>query len=344
MKRWNTAQMLKIGQQLFAKMHKRKFHAHHNADIHFFAREIDDLLPAGVKALQNGTYSPRNLKRYHFPDEMVYQLHPTDRVLQHILLKILKPTFKHVMNPSCFHLHGPTGVKYATEHIKKALIEKQPTYLIRADIKSYYKSIIQFKLIQDIKENYDDTKLITMLENIITNPIDTPRGTRNPINGVALRGPLSQFFSALYLKKLDDAFLNSDVTYVRYQDYLLILCQTKRQFLRARRKLMEVLQERHLTLSRKKSRMGLMTNFHFLGISYFPTQLEDNTIERQVESHTRSPALTYWGAQTQPNLPANNEQYLDDMGGGSQLLSIYCRRSALRHMRAHCGRQGFKYS
>lgn len=49
-----------------------------------------------------------------------------------------------------------------------------------------------------------------MLENIIKNPIETPHGEThgetNPDNGIALRGPLSQFFSALYLKPLDEAF------------------------------------------------------------------------------------------------------------------------------------------
>jgi len=33
------------------------------------------------------------------------------RILQHILLKQLKPTFPFVMNPHCLHVHGPSGVK-----------------------------------------------------------------------------------------------------------------------------------------------------------------------------------------------------------------------------------------
>lgn len=44
-----------------------------------------------------------------------------------------------------------------------------------------------------------------------------------------LRGPLSQFLSGIFLKPLDDAFNNMDVTYLRYQDDILILCKTKRQ-------------------------------------------------------------------------------------------------------------------
>jgi len=165
-----------------------------------------------------GDYTPRHLKRVHFKDETIDHLHLSDRIFQHILLKQLKATFPFVMNRNCYHLHGPTGVKYATQRIMQALKDKKPAYVIRADIKSFYKSITHQKLIEDVKKYYDDPKLQHMLSNIITNPIETTRGYKNPDTGIALRGPLSQFFSGLYLKPLDDAFDNMDVTYLRYQD------------------------------------------------------------------------------------------------------------------------------
>jgi RNA-directed DNA polymerase len=278
MKRWDVRQMLDIGKKLFAKIHRRKYHAHHNNEIHYMAREIEEWLPLGIQSMADGSYNPRCLKRYYFADEMVDQLHLSDRIFQHILLKQLKPTFKHVMNPNCYHLDGPMGVKYATQRIRQVLQEDKPNYIIRADIRSFYKSIPHFKLIQDIKKYYDDLKVQAMLENIITNPIDTPRGYKNPGHGIALRGPLSQFFSGIYLKPLDDAFDQADVTYLRYQDDILILCKTKRQMNRCRRRMMEVLHERHLSLSSKKSRIGsIHSGFHFLGIYYPPTRTEDNT-------------------------------------------------------------------
>ena len=278
MKRWDFSQMLDIGKKLFAKIHRRKYFAHHNNEIHYLAREINDWLPKGIQSISDGTYSPRCLKRFYFSDEMVDQVHLSDRIYQHILLQQLKPTFKYVMNPNCYHLRGPSGVRNATKRIRQVLAEEKPQYVIREDIRSFYKSILHHKLIADIKKHYDDPKLIYMLENIITNPIDAPRGMKNLIHGVALRGPLSQFFSAIYLKPLDDAFLNASVHYFRFQDDVLILCQTKRQMLRCRRRMMAVLDERHLSLSRKKSRIGsIKSGFHFLGISYPPTQPEDNT-------------------------------------------------------------------
>ena len=302
MKRWDIADMLDVGRKLFAKIHKQKYHVHHNHEIHFMAREIEEWMPQGIQSMVNGTYTPRCLKRYYFPDETVDQLHLSDRIFQNVLLKQLKPTFKHVMNPNCYHLSGPAGVRYATERIQKVLQDDNPQFLLRVDIRSFYKSIPHHKLIQDIKKHYDDPKLLAMLENVITNPIDAPRGYKNPVTGITLRGPLSQFFSGLYLKPLDDAYEKMDVSYFRFQDDVLILCKTKRQLLRCRRVMMAVLHERHLTLSRKKSRMGSINSaFHFLGIQYSPTQTENNTNVTQV----------------------NDVQYVNRIGGGgSQLLNI----------------------
>ena len=99
--------------------------------------------------------------------------------------------------------------------------------ILRVDIRSYYASIPHYKLLNEIKRYYHDPKIIAMLENIITNPIDTPRGCRNPSHGIALRAPLSQFFSALYLKPLDDALSRMDIVYVRYQDDILALCANR---------------------------------------------------------------------------------------------------------------------
>lgn len=278
MKRWDFNSMLEIGSKLFKKIHKRKYLSHPNHEIHFMAREIDDWLPEGIQSLIEGDYCPRFLKRIYFQDAVVDQLHLSDRILQHIILKQIKPTFRHIMNKSCHHLCGPRGVRIATQRIRQVLQDEKPKYLIRADIKSFYSSILHHKLLQDIKNVYDDPCLIKILTEIIKNPIETPRGCRNPVTGIALRGPLSQFFSALYLKPLDDAFLKNNVTYLRYQDDLLILCKSERQLKRCKRIMMNVLQERGLTLSRKKTRIGRIDEgFHFLGVNYSRTQLLNNT-------------------------------------------------------------------
>ena len=202
-----------------------------------------------------------------------------------------------------------------------------PRYIIRADIKSFYKSIPHYKLIQDIKKYYDDPKVQAMLESIIVNPIETPRGYKNPVHGIALRGPLSQFFSGLYLKPLDDAFDHSEVTYLRYQDDVIIFCKTKRQLNRCRRRMMEVLHERRLSLSRKKTRMGSIDpGFHFLGIHYSPTRMEDNT----AVMHANDDVITE--TQAVQNLTS----------GGGCLVTKSMSQYALLRTREHCEKRASK--
>lgn len=322
MKRWDFANMMNAGSKIFAGIHRRKRYAHPNHEAHLMARNISDWLTQGVQSIINGTYTPRFLKRHYFKDEMVDQLHLSDRILQNLLLKQLKPTFSYVMNPNCYHLHGPSGVRLATQRIKEVLSEQKPKYIIRADIKSYYKSIQHHLLIQDVKRYYSDPKCQVMLENIIKNPIETPRGYKNPDNGIALRGPLSQFFSALYLQPLDDAFDTMEVAYLRYQDDIIILCQTKRQLERCKQRLMDVLQERHLRLSRKKTRIGAIDKgFHFLGINYLEPQLPDGTNVSQSSFDSAN--------------QKQSEQYLTSMGGGRTVrlqlvIRILCMKISFR--------------
>lgn len=84
--------MMEAGIKLFASIHRRKRYASPNHDVHLLARNINNWLSEGVQSIINGTYTPRFLKRYYFKDEMVDQLHLSDRILQNLLLKQLKPT------------------------------------------------------------------------------------------------------------------------------------------------------------------------------------------------------------------------------------------------------------
>ena len=166
------------------------------------------------------------------------------------------------------------------------------------DIKSFYASISRHKLIDDVNAAYDDEKVCNMLARIINNPIEVPNGIRNPDNGIALRGPLSQFFGALYLKPLDDALSGMNVFYARYNDDCLLLCKTKRQLVRAKRKIFFVLRERRLALSSKKSRSGLIdSTFHFLGAQFLDTRHQENTTALHLYQTQEGTVLTGGGVE-----------------------------------------------
>ena len=84
---------------------------------------------------------------------------------------------------------------------------------------------------------------------------------------------------------------------------LLVLCKTKRQLNRCKQRMMDVLHDRRLSLSRKKTRIGCIdAGFHFLGIHYPGTQTQDNTNVTQANDGKVTPIKT--------------AHYLTSLGGG----------------------------
>jgi len=114
---------------------------------------------------------------------------------------------------------------------------------------------------------------------------------------------------------------------LRYQDDILILCNTKRQLNRCKCKMMQVMHERHLRLSKRKTRIGEIAQFgfHFLGIEYPPTRTEDNTKTTPVKLKAKISARN--GGKT----ALNPGQHLNDSGGWNHFLF-----NKHRHLYAQC--------
>lgn len=280
--------MIASATALLDKYHQQKRLVHWNHDIHFLHRD-KTWIEQGIDQIINGSYSPWCIERLYFADGPCDSIPMRDRVLLRIIYDELKPTFKQVINPHCYHLQGPNGVREASAKIRTVFKEKKPTYFIRADIKSYFASIDHDVLIDDIKAHYADKQLIQLLTQVIKTPIKTQDGYINPNKGIALRSPLSGFFSGLYLKELDDCFTSCQVDYFRFQDDLLILCPSLRSLKRCKARLIQLLARKRLSLSVKKTKIGpIEQGFHFLGIDYLGTQTLNNTNSLGVKEQSAS--------------------------------------------------------
>ena len=216
----------------------------------------------------NHRFSP--LIRYHFRDETPDVFEYRDRLMLTLLYQQIKSTFSHLISKRCLHLQGPNGVKTALTWLHNVMNAKTYHYVIRADIKGYYASIDRRILLQQTQQAFQDPRVRQYLEAIITAPIDDGGRLLTPTTGIPRRSPLSPFLAALYLTPLDQAFQNhSGVFYLRFCDDFIILAQTKRQFVAARKKLFRILRQLKLKLSPAKTRMGkLHDGFHFLGMQF----------------------------------------------------------------------------
>jgi RNA-directed DNA polymerase len=108
--------------------------------------------------------------------------------------------------------------------------------------------------------------------------------------GIPRRSSLSPFFGALYLSVLDKYFEKAhEIYYVRYMDDWVILCETKRQYVRAKKKMRRILNALKLKLSPHKTKMGALTKgFHFLGVDFALSQNAQSRTHVDMTLHQRS--------------------------------------------------------
>jgi hypothetical protein len=254
--------------------------------------------------------------QYEFPDEVIRAWTYLDRLILHLILKIIKPTFKYVISPLCLHLNGPSVIKYITQDIKAALNTKKYNYFLRIDIRSYYASIDHRILLDKLYKNYDDPILRQYFESIVTVGIDIGGQVILPKRGIPIRSSLSPFFGALYLTELDQAFENrKGCFYRRYQDDIIILVENKHQYIKARKRLFKILRGLRLKISPHKTKMGkLKEGFHFLGCNFEVSRNPQKKIqEATVDIHPRScrRALDRVEAMRKDAVhPANIQRYL----------------------------------
>ena len=268
--RWHFDPLMGFLEYSLLKIRRQKHLAGDRSPFWIF---IHDWPKEKIKCLVDfmaGTYHFEPLTTYAMPDETITVWSYTDRLFMRSLLQIIKPFFKHIISPTCFHLKGPNGVKSALGFLNKAWDKETFNYFLRVDIKSYYASINHAILINQVKSHFKDLRVIKYLEDIITIPIIKNAVFFTPSHGIPIRSSLSPFFGALYLSPLDAAFEGvNGVFYVRYMDDLIILTKTKRQFCKAKKRLQKILHSLKLKVSRTKTKMGVLTRgFHFLGVNF----------------------------------------------------------------------------
>jgi retron-type reverse transcriptase len=274
---------------------------------HKITWKISELIPFAylAKCLQDfiqGNYRFSPLQQFRFYNECVRTWNYADRIILRCLLKILMPVFKHIILDNCFHLKGPNGVKNALRYIQNALNTDKFHYAIRADIKSYYASIDHGILICQVNEHFHDPKVKHYLDHVITTAVDDGGDVFIPEKGIPRRSSLSPFFGALYLSPVDRAFLmRKGIVYARYMDDIIILCQTKKQYHRARKILFAILRQLKLVLSPRKTWMGaLKKGFHFLGANFAVSKREVKnqcsvTLQWISQANERDPTLAWFG-------------------------------------------------
>ncbi len=195
----------------------------------------------------------------------------TDRVVQAAVKIVIEPLFEAGFRDFSYGFRPRKSAHQALREIYKWLNFKCH-WVVDADLKSYFDTIPQDKLLLSVRSKVIDRSVVKLIELWLKAGVMEEMGVRKETTGTPQGGVISPLLANLYLHWLDQIWEKRgfgtrphDAHIVRYADDFVILCSRRPEFYLGQAQ--AVLDRLGLTLNAKKTRIvnARETTFDFLG-------------------------------------------------------------------------------
>ena len=252
-------------------------------DIQDFENNFIENINLLHEGLKNRTYKPKPLKVFVLRDPKTRKISKSDfgdRIVHHAICNIIEPIFEAIfIYENTANRKGKGGLfaleKFGEFQRKVSKNNSRKCFLLKADIKHYFREINHKILSSIIKRKISDERTLWLIKKILQNPIAERETQDFAINlkGMPLGNLTSQFFANVYLNELDQ-FVKHKLKakyYIRYVDDFVILNKSKNQLRIWKREIEKFLEERlNLELHLDKSKIILLDRgVDFVGFRNF---------------------------------------------------------------------------
>lgn len=251
--------------------------------------------------LKNGTYQPSPVKRVWIPKLGSQELRPLGvptvegRIVETAVRNVIEPIFEHVFAEHSYGFRPGRGAKDALRRVDQ-LLKAGKVWVVDADLKAYFDTIPQEKLMKLLEEHISDSALLELIEKMLRQGVmESGKGWQPTERGTPQGAVVSPLLANIYLNPLDHLMARKGYDMVRYADDFVILCEHQQQAQGVLEQLRQWTEAAGLTLHPTKTRLvdaSQRGGFDFLGYHFerghrWPRQKSLDKFREAIRQKTR---------------------------------------------------------
>ena len=235
---------------------------------------LDETVGELARLLQAERYEPRPVKRVWIDKLGSKEKRPLgiptvrDRVVQTTLAYVLEPIFERDFAEHSYGFRPGRNAQQAIARVETLLAQGQ-VWVVDADLKGYFDSIPQDKLLQAVARKVADGRLLNLLEKYLQQGVlESAKDWQPTPHGTPQGAVISPLLANLYLDPLDHLMAGRGREMIRYADDFIILCRSQAEAQAALAEVAIWVQEAGLVLHPSKTRIVNASQpggFDFLG-------------------------------------------------------------------------------
>jgi RNA-directed DNA polymerase len=200
--------------------------------IEMFGNQLEQNLEKIGEQLRAERYQPQTILRKWIPKPGSKENRPLgiptvrDRVVQAALVAAIGPVFERNFAEHSYGFRPGKGSKAALGRVDE-LLKAGNTYVVDADLRSYFDTIPHARLLKQVETRISDGRVLKLIEGFLKQSVHSGRGIEEPERGTPQGGVLSPLLANIYLDPLDQLMANQGWEMVRYADDFVILCRSE---------------------------------------------------------------------------------------------------------------------
>jgi RNA-directed DNA polymerase len=244
--------------------------------IERFAARSEEYLAELTEDLRTGTYRAQAIRRVAIPkgDGGTRPLGipvVKDRIVQAAVKLVIEPIFEAMFLPGSYGFRPGRGCREALREVD-GLIREGHTFVVDADLRSYFDSIPHERLMERVATRISDGRVLDLIRAWLGQDVFDGLERWTPTGGTPQGAVISPLLANLYLHPLDELLSGKGYRMVRYADDFVVLCRSQEEASAALREVRDWVEANGLTLHPDKTHLGDCRQpgqgFEFLGYRF----------------------------------------------------------------------------